>query len=388
MTYDFDNEINRYGTSSVKWDMADSYFNTPEVLPLWVADMDFKIAPEIQNALEERLAHGIFGYTYCEDSYYQAIQGWMRSRHDWEIEKSWILSCPGVIPALHMIVQTYTEPGDSVIIQEPVYYYFAKSVTNNGRIALNNELVYSGGRYSIDFTDFEEKARDPKCKMVILCSPHNPVGRVWTRDELLRLSKICLEHGLIIVSDEIHHDLVLKGTHYPTAGLFKEIGGQTITCTAPSKTFNLAGLHTANVIIENNNLRNKFRRKLSTLGFLGPNTFAITALEAAYTKGAPWLEALLGYVKENLVYLKTYLQKHLPYVKIIEPEATYLVWLDFSSLAGSERELRENILTKGNLALDDGILFGKKSALFQRINIACPRRTLAAALDRIVEVFQ
>jgi cystathionine beta-lyase len=384
MKYDFEKQTNRYGTASVKWDLAETIFKQEQVLPMWVADMDFEIPKPVIDALVKRAEHGIFGYTACMEPYYEATINWIRKQHDWTVEKEWVVFSPGVIPALNMLVQALTLPGEKVIVQKPVYYPFMQAIENNKRTVINNPLKFINRRYEMNFCDLEEKALDPLAKLLILCSPHNPVGRVWTRDELSRLGRICTQNNIIIIADEIHSDLVLKGScHTPFASMSEDFLTRSVTCTAPSKTFNLAGLHVSNIIIPDPKIREKFTFSLKCNGIMGPSVFGATALVAAYSHGKEWLQQVLEYIQDNLEFLKSFIKQHLPLVEVIEPEATYLVWLDFRGLALKQDEIKRIILNEAKVALDPGHIFGREGRGFQRINIACPRSVLEQGLLRI-----
>ena len=382
--YDFNKVIERRGTASVKWDLADRLFGGHDLLPLWVADMDFASPQPVIEALVRRAQHGVFGYSACMDGYYDAAISWMHERHGWQLQKDWMVFCPGVVPALNMAVHAFTAPGDGVIIQQPVYYPFMRSITANGRRIVNNSLQLTGSRYGLDFDDLERKAREPDVKLLILCSPHNPVGRVWTRQELERLGTICLENDVIIVADEIHADLVLPGyRHTVFADISDAFLQATITCTSPSKTFNLAGLHTAHAIIADPEKRKAFFNALVHSGLQWPNAFGTVAHEAAYRSGGPWLAQLLEYLQGNLEFLKAFIAEQLPQVRVIEPEATYLVWLDCRALGLDWRGLKALMQQQARVALDEGYIFGDEGRGFERINIACPRSILRECLERM-----
>ncbi|WP_453993983.1 MalY/PatB family protein [Bacillus nitroreducens] len=382
MKYNFDESIDRRQTNSVKWDEVENIFGDKDLLPMWVADMDFKSPQPVITALQKRVEHGIYGYTTRSDAYYEAIIGWMKRRHNWKVEKDWICFSPGVVPALHMIVKTFTSPGDKILIQPPVYYPFASVIEKNGREIVNNPLRFENGRYYMDFEDLENKI-DPSVKMIILSSPHNPVGRIWTRDELTRLGDICLKHNILVVSDEIHFDLVYKGNvHTPFAAISEKFADASITCTAPSKTFNLAGLQTSNMIIPNKEIRDQFKQAVENSFISLTNTFGVTALIAAYEEGDEWLDQLMDYLKGNLDFLKRYIKSTIPEVKVIEPDATYLVWLDCRELGLDAKELERVIQKQGKVAFDEGYIFGKEGEGFTRINIACPRALLEEGLKR------
>jgi cysteine-S-conjugate beta-lyase len=382
--YDFDAAPGRRGTGSVKWDLVGPLFGQDDLLPLWVADMDFASPQPVLDALADRARHGVFGYGACMDSYYRAVIGWQRERHGLAVLKDWIVYCPGVVPALNMAVQAFTQPGDGVIIQQPVYYPFMRSITANGRRIINNPLRLTSGRYEMDFDDLGLKAREPGTRLLILCSPHNPVGRVWTRPQLERLAAICSENNITVVSDEIHADLVLPGfVHTPFAALSEECLKASITFSSPSKTFNLAGLHTAYAIIADPEKRKSFSQALVRSGLQWPGVFATVSHEAAYAGGGPWLAQLMRYLQGNLEFLKGFIAGRLPGVKVIEPEATYLVWLDFRGLGLGWRELKNLMQHEARVALDEGYIFGEEGRGFERINIACPRSILQECLERM-----
>ncbi|MFF0826041.1 MalY/PatB family protein [Brevibacillus sp. NPDC003359] len=383
--YNFDEVIDRVRTDSIKWSKKhlQGNFGNEESIPMWIADMDFKVANPIIEALTERAQHGIFGYGHKSDEFLEAAVNWQKKRNVWDIEKEWILFTPGIIPALNFIVETFCNPGDKVIIQSPVYYPFANIITNNGCRIANNPLVLNNGRYEMNFSELERIAQDSRTKLMFLCSPHNPVGRVWTVEELQRLGKICLENDVLVVSDEIHSDLIYQpNQHIPFGKISEEFKMNSIICTSPSKTFNLAGLHISDIIIPNEKLRSELNHKLSTID-IDPGSFASVAQIAAYNKGEEWLEQLIIYLQENLDFIDNFLKERIPRVKIIRPEGTYLAWLDFSDLQFTEKELQQLMQKKAKIALDDGYIFGVGGEHFQRINFACPRTILQKALESI-----
>lgn len=383
MKYDFDEHIDRLQTGSVKWDEVENLFGDKEILPMWVADMDFKSPQPVIDAIRERAEHGIYGYTTRPDSYYKATINWMKRRHNWDVEKDWICYSPGVVPALSIIVNTFTQPGDKIIVQPPVYYPFMNVIKNNGREIVHNPLKLQQNQYIMDFDDLKSKL-DPSVKMIILSSPHNPVGRVWTKAELQTLGEICAEHNVLVVSDEIHFDLVYKGNmHTPFAAISEFFAQNSITCTAPSKTFNLAGMQTSNIIIPNEDLRNQFNKSMENLALGLTNTFGVTALISAYDQGEEWLDQLLDYLKGNLEFLTKYIEENLPKIKVIKPEATYLVWLDCRELGISGKELEHLTQKQAKVAFDEGYIFGEEGEGFTRINIACPRKLLEEGLSRL-----
>lgn len=381
---DFNEVINRRGTGSIKWDTMEEHGVPCDILPLWVADMDFKAPAGVIEALSERVEHGVFGYTVPTDSYYNAVINWMDRRHGWKIEKGWIIIAPGIVPAIHFAVQTYTKEGDGVLIQRPVYNPFTEAVTNNGRNLINSSLVLKGDRYEIDFEDFEKKIEDNKVKLFILCSPHNPVGRVWSREELTAMGDICLKHNVLVVADEIHHDLVFRGKrHIPFASLGSKYSNNCITCTAASKTFNLAGLQVSNIIIENKEILKRLNSYLESIALTMANVFGIIGSEAAYNTGEVWLQELLAYIEGNKKFVQTFMAEKFPRIKVIDNEATYLLWVDFRSLDMETAELEKFLAEEAKLWLNGGTIYGEEGEGFQRINIACPRSTLEAGLKQL-----
>ena len=380
---DFGRIIDRRNTKSVKYDLAAKKGMPEDVLPLWVADMDFRVSSYIQEAIARQVEHGVFGYSDTGEEYFEAVKGWMKRHHGWDVEADWLVKTPGVVFALSLAVKAFTEPGDSVLIQQPVYYPFKRVVEVNGRRTISNTLVYENNKYFMDFEDFEEKIIREKIKLFILCNPHNPVGRVWTEDELVRIGDICQKHHVIVVSDEIHGDFAFKGKHHVFAGLKKEYGEFTVTCTAPSKTFNLAGLQLSNIFISNPELRRAFRRQLDIVGYEEPNIMGMVACEAAYRDGDEWYEAMLEYVAGNIAFTREYVEKNIPGVTMAEHEGTYLVWLDFRQLGMTGEELEEMIVQRARLWLDGGAMFGESGTGFQRVNVACPRKILEEALERM-----
>lgn len=390
MRYDFDRVIERSGTNSVKWDkqFLKEHFKTDDILPLWVADMDFQCPQPVIDALKKRVDAEIYGYCWHKTpTYLDAVSNWMKRRHGWEIDNEWIVFSPGIVPAIYMLVQTFTNVGEKVIVQPPVYYPFFSAVENNGRILLTNQLNYENKRYTFDFEDFEEKAKDPLTKMFILCSPHNPVGRVWTEKELRKLGDICLENGVIIISDEIHNDLILSGyKHTLFSTISDDFEKNTIMCTAPSKTFNIAGLKTSNIIIPDEKMRESFINTISKKNsFMSPNAFGIVALIAAYNEGEEWLDQALQYIETNFKFLKEFVNEKLPSIDFIDPEGTYLAWLDCNRLGMNDDELSDFMLKKAKVGLDDGKKFGPGGEGFERINVACPRSVLEDCMIRIVK---
>ena len=384
MAYEFDKIIDRKGTNCLKYDFARERGHSEEELPLWVADMDFQTAPEIVERLQRSVAHGIFGYSEGKDSYFQALAGWYEKHFGWTVKREWLVKTPGVVFAIAAAVRAFTKEGDAVLLQQPVYYPFSQVIRDNGRKIVDNTLVQGeDGRYRINFTDFEEKIRSCKVKLFFLCNPHNPVGRVWTKEELLRLGDICEKYGVIVVSDEIHADFVFEGSHQVLAGLKESYRKFVVTCTAPSKTFSLAGLQASKIFIPDDALRRKFEQAVGASGYSQLNTMGLVACETAYRHGGEWYDAVKAYIRENLTYAQAFLAEQIPQVKAVEPEGTYLLWVDFRSLGLSRRELEDLIVKKAGLWLDSGDIFGAAGRGFERINVACPRSVLTEALERL-----
>lgn len=382
MKYDFDEMIPRRGTNSTKWDMD----TDPEVLPMWVADMDFRTAPAVGEALRRRMAHGIFGYAHPPKAYYDAIAGWFERRHGWRVEPEWILPTTGVIPALSAVLRALTRAGDKVLIQTPVYNHFFISIRNSGCIPAESPLVYRDGTYAVDFDDLERTAADPAVKLMLLCNPHNPAGRVWSPEELRRIGEICLRHDVWVVADEIHCELVMPGHRYtPFASLSDTFRLRSVTCTSPSKAFNLAGLQVANIFATDACVRAKVAQalRINETGEIGP--FAIEALIAAYNAGAEWLDGLNEYIHANYLFLRDYFERYLPQFPVLPLEGTYLVWVDCRATGLSSDGLAERLLTEEKLRVNPGSMYGDAGREFIRLNIACPRRLLAEGLRRLQE---
>lgn len=382
--YDFDQWIDRKNTNSLKYDFAMQRKQRDDLLPLWVADMDFKLPEEVISNLRKCLDHGIFGYTDSGKSYFDALQKWFYDFHRWKIKKEWNTITPGVVFAICLAIRAFTKIGESVLIQQPVYYPFKESIERNGRKCVNNQLRYQDGKYSMDFADFESKIIENKVRLFILCSPHNPVGRVWTKEELLTVGKLCLKHHVVVISDEIHCDFTYSGyQHTCFATISEQFAQNAIICTSPSKTFNIAGLQMSNIIIPNEGLRLKFQKEKAASGYSQSTTFGIAACESVYSNGASWYLELKDYLEKNLNFVRIFLIERIPEVKLVEPEGTYLVWLDFSGLGISAQQLEKLIVEDARLWLDSGEIFGAEAALFERINIACPKSTLNKALQRL-----
>ena len=383
LVYDFETIIDRTSKNSTKWTTMKSRKGVDDLIPLWIADMDFSVPPEVVEALKERAAHPIYGYTVPTEGYYNGLINWMDRRHGWSgIEKDWILYTPGVVAGFTIAIQAYSQPGDKVVIQPPVYHPFKNNILGTGRQIVENPLKIVDGYYEMDFEDLAEKI-DERTKMILLCSPHNPVGRVFKRDELEKLVEICEEKDILIISDEIHNDLILgEIKHTPTAIISEGAMNRTVTLVAPSKTFNLAGLTNANAIIPNKKLREAFKGQASK-GTGHRNIFGMVAQDAAYNKGEAWLEELLTYLRGNLKYLEEFLAEKIPGLKLYPLEGTYLAWVDCTSLGMNLEELNEFMLKKAKLWLNDGSMFGTGGSMFMRINLASPRSQLKKALENL-----
>ena len=380
MKYNFDEIIPRRGTNSYKWDSA----GDADVLPMWVADMDFCTAPPVVEALRKRAEHGIFGYVRVPDAYYAAVTNWFARRHDWQIEKEWIIYTTGVVPALSAVIKALTAPGDKVMVQTPVYNCFFSSIRNNGCGMIANPLIYRNGTYQIDFADLEQKAADPSVKVLLLCNPHNPAGRVWTKQELTRIGDICIRNNVWVVADEIHCELVFPGhTYIPFASISQEFLMHSVTCTSPSKAFNLAGLQIANIISADTDIRTKIDKAININEVCDVNPFGVEALMAAYNDGEEWLEELKQYLFANYNYLRVYFEEYLPEFPVATLEGTYLVWADCSVLNQSSDETVKTLLEKEKLWVNEGSLYGEAGEGFIRINIACPRQQLIEGLNRL-----
>ena len=383
---DFSKVIERDHTNCLKYDFRVARGMPADILPLWVADMDFQISSYIQDAIEKQVRHGIYGYSEAGKDYFEAVSSWLKQQHGWVVQPQWLVKTPGVVFALAMAVKAFTNVGDGVLIQKPVYYPFSGVILDNKRKVVDNTLVLGeDGRYHIDFEDFEEKVVNENVKLFFLCNPHNPVGRVWEREELERLGDICYRHHVIVVSDEIHSDFVWKGKHQVFADLKEEYRDISITCTAPSKTFNIAGLQVSNIFIPNTRLRHQLKRQLDASGYSQLNAVGIVACDAAYRYGREWYNGVCSYIKENIEYVGRYLEENIPGVKLLKPEGTYLLWLDFRELHLSDAALEDLIIKKAGLWLDSGAIFGDAGKGFQRINAACPRKILEKALHKLEE---
>ncbi len=385
MKYNFDEIIPRRGTNSYKWDSA----GDADILPMWVADMDFRTAPPVVEALRKRVEHGIFGYVRVPDAYYAAVTNWFARRHDWQIEKEWIIYTTGVVPALSAVIKALTAPGDKVMVQTPVYNCFFSSIRNNGCGMIANPLIYRNGTYQIDFADLEQKAADPSVKVLLLCNPHNPAGRVWTKQELTRIGDICIRNNVWVIADEIHCELVFPGhTYIPFASISHEFLMHSVTCTSPSKAFNLAGLQIANIISADTDMRMKIDKAINVNEVCDVNPFGVEALMAAYNDSEEWLEELKQYLFANYSYLRAYFAEYLPEFPVSILEGTYLVWVDCSVLNQSSDEIVKTLLEKEKLWVNKGSLYGETGEGFIRINIACPRQQLIEGLNRLRRVLK
>ena len=388
MKYNFDRPIDRTREISIKWSpqLRRQMFGADDVIPMGIADMDFETAPAVAQAIQRRAEHRTYGYAYPSPEYLQACVDWQKRRNGWDIRPDWILYTPGVNMALVCGIELYTQPGDRVIVQSPVYYPYYDYIRRTGREVAFNPLVEREGRYEMDFDGLEHLAKDPRTKFMILCSPHNPVGRCWTRQELERVGRICLEHGVMLAVDEIHGDLILNGQFVAYGTLEEELVQRCIICTSPSKTFNLAGLLVSDIIIPNDQIRADFQEKLAPY-YLWPGSFGAAAQIAAYEQGEDWLEQLLAYLRGNAQYIGEFIAERMPRVKYRPPEATYLAWLDFRDYGMDRAQLWDFMCHKARGATDDGAKFGPNGEGdgFQRLNFACPRQQLTQALERIAQ---
>lgn len=383
MTNKFDDLITRRGTGSYKWDEPEG----DDIIPMWVADMDFRVARPITDALRRRVEHGVFGYTLVTDEYYDAVISWFSRRHGWTMRREWIQYTSGVVPAVSAVIKALTVPGDRVIVQTPVYNCFFSSIRNNGCEVSESPLIYAGGRYTMDFDDLERRAADPRARLMLLCNPHNPAGRVWTAEELLRINDICMRHGVTVVSDEIHCELVYDGHEYrPFASLSAGCLANSVTCCSPSKAFNTAGLQIANIISADADVRRRIDRAININEVCDVNPFGVAALIAAYNEGGEWLDSLLAYIKGNYTALCEFFAGRLPRVRIVPMEGTYLVWADISAFGMTSDQVTERLLTEGRVMVSSGTIYGQAGEGFIRINIACPRERMMEGLRRMAAV--
>lgn len=388
MNYDFDTVVNRKNTNAIKYDLAKKRGKPEDAVSLWVADMDFPTAPCIQKAVAEKASHGIWGYSRPDNRYYDALKKWYKERHNFEVQNEWVVNTPGVCFALATAVKAFTKEGESVLIQKPVYYPFFNIINSLQRKVVNSSLILKNNHYEIDFDDFERKIVQENVKMFILCSPHNPGGRVWTKQELQKISEICLAHNVLVVSDEIHSDITFgSNVHTVYGSLSEQALKNSIICTAPSKSFNLAGLQFSNIFIADEKLKKAFSEELDKTGYDEPSVFGIVAATAAYSEGADWFDSVKSYIWENILFAKKYIEENASQIKVLVPEGTYLLWLDFSKTGLSDSEINDRVLNKAKVWLDSGSMFGKEGEKFQRINCATPRIILEDALKRICSQF-
>jgi cystathionine beta-lyase len=383
LKYNFDKAVNRKNTGCKKWDGLKTWYGEDDLIPMWIADMDFESPPCVVEAIERRAAHGVYGYPIREDSFYEAVTSWMKRHHGFSVDPSWVVPSPGVVPALAFAILAFTNPGDKIIVQSPIYPPFFSVIADNGRQVLVNRLRLEGGKYAMDFDDLE-RSIDSRTRMILLCNPHNPVGRVWKEEELSKLGEICLKHNITIVSDEIHSDVIYRGNkHIPVATLSPQLLESSITCMAPSKTFNIPGLATAINIIPNEKMRQDFQNVIEGLHLATGNVFGIVALEAAYNRGEEWLKELIDYLENNINFLSSFLKNRIPQIKLIEPEGMFVVWLDCRELPIESAHLKDFFAKEAKVALNDGITFGPGGEGFMRMNVGCPRSTLEEGLLRI-----
>ena len=388
MKFDFDTVTDRKNTNAIKYDLAKKRGKPEDAVSLWVADMDFPTAPCIQKAVAEKAAHGIWGYSRPDNRYYDALKKWYKERHNFEVQNEWVVNTPGVCFALAAAIKAFTNEGESVLIQKPVYYPFFNIINSLQRKVVNSSLILKNNHYEIDFDDFERKIVQENVKMFILCSPHNPGGRVWTKQELQKISEICLAHNVLVVSDEIHSDITFgSNVHTVYGSLSEQALKNSIICTAPSKSFNLAGLQFSNIFIADEKLKKAFSEELDKTGYDEPSVFGIVAATAAYSEGADWFDSVKSYIWENILFAKKYIEENASQIKVLVPEGTYLLWLDFSETGLSDSEINDRVLNKAKVWLDSGSMFGKEGEKFQRINCATPRIILEDALKRICSQF-
>ena len=383
----FNDEIKRYHTNSLKYDFKKDKNKPEDVIPMWVADMDFRCCEEILNDMHKKIDHGVFGYSKEDNNYFNAVKNWYKKNHNVDLKKEWLITTPGVVFALSTAVKTLTNENDYVLINNPVYYPFTEVVEDNNRKIISSDLIIKNSHYEIDFNDFEKKIKDYKVKLFLLCSPHNPVGRVWTKNEMDKIIKICKKYNVFIVSDEIHSDFIWKGRHICLLN-YSDYQDNIILCTSPSKTFNLAGLQVSNIFIPNSKVREKFQLELWNTGYSLINIMGLVACKSAYEKGEKWLYECKKYILNNIDYVDAFLKKRLPKIKLVYPEGTYLLWLDFNELNLSDEEIENVLLKEAKLWLDSGKMFGKSGKGFQRINIALPKEKLIQALENLEKAFK
>jgi cystathionine beta-lyase len=385
LAYNFDLIYDRRNTRSYKWDQGEKLFGNPDILPLWVADMDFLSPPAVREVLKQRAELGIYGYAVRNDSYFNAIVNWFRRRHNWDIKPAWITDSPGIVTSLSLAVELFSEPSGQVVIQSPVYYPFYDVIESNGRVVAKNSLLIRNGRFEMDYVHLESLFKGG-AKLLLLCSPHNPGGRVWEREELAKLGELCLKYQVTVISDEIHCDLTFPGhVHIPFASLSPELADITVTCLAATKTFNLPGLHTSYIVTSNMNLKRSIDNRLKMLSLHMAQHFAQDAVEAAYNEGAEWLDEMMAYVKGNLDYTLAYFSEHLPAVKLLQPEGTYLLWIDCRELGLDITGLKNLMFHQAKVAFSEGSVFGNEGKGWLRINLACPRSIVEQALKQFCD---
>jgi cysteine-S-conjugate beta-lyase len=383
MNWNFDEAVEREGTDCIKYDLKEEIFGRKDIIPMWVADMDFKTPDFIVEKLRNRLDHEIFGYSFRPQEYFNSILQWLNDRHQWQVEKEWICFSPGIVPALNLCTLTFTRPGDTIIVQPPVYFPFFSAVENHGRKLVYNQLIEKDGQWSMDFDSLASSVSETT-KMIIISNPHNPVGRVWLPEELEKLADICLKNNILLLSDEIHCDLILPGFyHTPVGKISEKINNITVTCIAPSKTFNLAGLSTSSVIIANPVLRKYFNKKTENLHIGNGNIFGTVASIAAYSQGHKWVDDLTDYINRNVSYVREYLRELIPEIIPVQPEATYMIWLDCRKFAMSGKELQSFFVNKAGVGMNEGSTFGPGGEGFMRMNIATPHKTVIKAMEQI-----
>lgn len=389
MTYNFDEVIERRNTQSSKWDNVGVRVGNARALPMWVADTDFPCPKPVVDAVTARAMHPVYGYSFIVPEFYDATIRWMKKQNNWDVKKEWITFATGVVPVMNTMIQEYTEEGDEVIVQQPVYHPFGFAIRDNNRVLSNNELIYKDGHYEMDFEDLERRARSPRAKLMILCNPHNPVGRVWTDEELRRVGAICRDNGVILVSDEIHSDLIFSGNrHIPIATLEESFGENTVTCIAPSKTFNCAGLRGSGLIIPNQEIKKRLESRFQRNRSIQQSIFALPAYVAAYTECDDYLEQLLPYLEENVAFVDAFLRDHMPKIRLVKPEATYLLWLDCRELGLTPDGVADFFINRCLVAVSRGDGFGPAGGQFVRLNIGCPRSTVKQALEQIYANYQ
>lgn len=389
MKYDFDKVIERRETQSSKWDNVGSRVGNPDALPMWVADTDFQAPQPVVDAVVKRAQHPIYGYTFVVPEFQKVTVDWIKRRHGWKIQSEWLVFATGVVPVMNTMAQIYSEPGDEIVIQQPVYPQFANAVRDTGRIISDNGLLYKNGHYEIDFDDLERRASSPKAKLMFFCNPHNPSGRVWNVEELEKVAEICLRHHIILVNDEIHSDLIMFGhRHTPLASLNKRYAGMTVTCYAPSKTFNTAGLRGSGIVVPNPEIRAKLEKQFKKNRAIQQNIFALPAYIAAYTECDDYLEQLLAYLEGNALYIEKFLKEKMPKIKMVHPEATYLAWLDCSEMGMEGDALADFFINRCKVAINRGDSFGPEGKKFVRLNFGCPRITLEKGLGQIYAEYQ